>query len=210
MRTPLRIGLLLLLSFALSSNVLASDKGQAAFLKSLIIPGWGQYELGRPKHALAFFSADLLFVGAALSLRNHGTQMRDEYEAFAAAHAGVRGSHGKEFYIDVGNWMNVFEYNEQRLADRSFASLYDTDSEYWMWDSDHNRAHMDQMRVTSDRSLNRVIYAVALIGVNHLVSAFHAGRLDTQSKTERANRVGWQIEPQRIRDGGQLSVRLFW
>jgi len=187
----------------------AGDKGQAAFLKSLVVPGWGQYELGRPKHALAFFSADLLLIGAALSLQNHGRQLRDDYEAFAATHAGVRGSHGKEFYIDVANWLNVYDFNEQRLADRSFASLYDTESEYWSWDSEGNRATMDKMRLTSDRSLNRVIYAVALVGVNHLVSAFHAARLDSQSK-DSDNRMSWRLEPQRVRGGGKLNFSVTW
>ncbi|MBL0060354.1 MAG: SDR family oxidoreductase [bacterium] len=106
-------------------------------------------------------------IGSALSLSHHGHQLRNDYEAFAAAHAGVSGSHGKEFYIDVANWISVFDYNEQRMADRSFGAVYDTETEYWMWDSEGNRARMDEMRLTSDRSLNRVIYAVALIGVNH-------------------------------------------
>ncbi len=197
-------------SIGLSGNLFAKEKGQALFLKSLVVPGWGQYEAGRTTHALAFLSADLLFIGSALSLSHHGRQLRDDYEAFAAAHAGVSGSHGKEFYIDVANWISVFDYNEQRMADRSFGALYDTETEYWMWDSEGNRARMDEMRLTSDRSLNRVIYAVALIGVNHVVSAFHAGRLQSQAKKQNDSRVGWNLTPQHLLGGGQLNFSLQW
>lgn len=201
---------LAVLCLGLLSNAFAKEKGQALFLKSLVIPGWGQFEGGRPKHALAFLSADFLLIGSALSLNHHGKQLRNDYEAFAASHAGVIGSHGKEFYIDVANWISVFDYNEQRMADRSFGAVYDTETEYWMWDSESNRAKMDEMRLTSDRSLNRVIYAVALIGVNHVVSAFHAGRLQSQSKKEAENRVGWNLTPQRLQGGGKLNFTLQW
>jgi hypothetical protein len=188
----------------------AEKKGQAAFLKSLIIPGWGQYENGRPKHALAFLGADLLFLGAALSLNHNGRQLQDDYEAFAVAHAGVTGSHGKDFYIDVANWMNVFDFNDQRMSERNFNAMYDTYTEYWSWDNETNRARMDEMRVDSDRSYNRVIYAIALMGVNHVVSAFHAGRLQSQSSDKSGDRVGWNISPQRVRGGGKVNFSLWW
>ncbi|MCB1059622.1 MAG: hypothetical protein KDB65_05290 [Calditrichaeota bacterium] len=188
----------------------AEKKGQAAFLKSLVIPGWGQYENGRPTHALAFFSADLLFLGAALSLNHNGRQLRDSYEAFAATHAGVIGSHGKDFYVDVANWMNVYDFNDQRMSERNFGALYDTYSEYWSWDSDADRARMDQMRVDSDRSYNRVVFAVALMGVNHIVSAFHAARLQTQMSGKLGENSGWNVTPQRVRGGGKVNFSLWW
>ena len=187
------------------------SKGDAAFLKSLVVPGWGQYELDRPKHALAFFGADLLFIGSALSLNHHGHQLQDDYESFAASNAGVVGSHGKNFYIDVANWPSVFDYNEQRMAERNFDALYDTETEYWAWSSDGERAKMDEMRLQSDRSLNRVIYAVALVGVNHLISAFHAGRLSAQRKAgDHSSRVGWHVSPQSVRAGAGFRVSLWW
>lgn len=211
MRSP-RIALALstILLLGLSTNLFAMEKGQALFLKSLVIPGWGQYEAGRPHHALAFLGADLLLIGSALSLSHHGHQLRNDYEAFAATHAGVTGSHSKEFYIDVANWISVFDYNEQRMADRSFGAIYDTETEYWMWDNEGNRARMDEMRLTSDRSLNRVIYAVALIGVNHVVSAFHAGRLQLQAKKKGDSSLGWNLTPQHLQGGGKLNFSLQW
>lgn len=201
---------LVILCGAMSLPSWAGERGQAAFLKSLVIPGWGQYELGRPKHAVAFFGADLLFIGAALTLSHHGKQLRNDYQAFAAARAGVTGSHPKEFYIDVANWLSVFDYNEQRMADRSFGALYDTETQYWMWSSEADRARMDEMRLDSDRSLNRVIYAVVLVGVNHLVSAFHAGRLAAAQNKGIEPRVGWNLSPEQVRDGAAVNFSLWW
>ncbi|MCL4304530.1 hypothetical protein KJZ99_01300 [bacterium] len=208
-RTPLGVvAVLVLFCHLLSAN--AGERGQAAFLKSLVIPGWGQYELGRPKHALAFFGADLLFIGSALTLQHHGKSLEDDYRAFAATHAGVTGSHSRDFYIDVANWMNVFDYNQQRMAERSFGALYDTETDYWYWRSDADRARMDEMRVQSDRSRNRVIYAVALTGVNHLVSAFHAGRLAAQHEKPSDTGFGWNVAPEKVYDGAGVRLFLWW
>lgn len=209
MRIRLQYVLKVLLVLGLSFPAFAGDKGQAAFLKSLVIPGWGQYELNRPRHAVAFLGSDLLLIGAALSLRHNGLQLRDNYEAFAVSNAGVIGSHGKEFYIDVANWMSVFEYNEQRMAERNFGALYDTETQYWSWGSEADRARMDDMRLDSDRSLNRVIYAVVLIGVNHLVSAFHAGRLAAHAGDVEP-KVGWNVAPDQYNDGGGVHFSLWW
>jgi len=209
MRLRLRRATIALLVLCFALPAVAGDKGQAAFLKSLVIPGWGQYELDRPRHAIAFLGADLLLIGSALTLRHHGLQLRDNYEAFAASNAGVTGSHPREYYIDVANWMNVFDYNEQRMSERNFGALYDTETEYWNWGSEAERARMDEMRLDSDRSLNRVIYAVALIGVNHLVSAFHAGRLAANADRSEP-KLGWNISPDQYRDGGGVHVSLWW
>jgi hypothetical protein len=113
--------------------------------------------------------------------------------------------------------MNVYDYNDQRMADRNYSALYDTESEFWTWDSDHNRASMDEMRVKSERALNRVVYAVALVGVNHLVSAFHAGRLQkTQSNLRdsgdsgRRHPIDLSLSPQSGRSGMGLSLTARW
>lgn len=194
----------------LCSVAFAREPGQALFLKSLLIPGWGQYEAGRTKHALAFLGVDLLLIGSALSLHHHGSQLRDDYKAFASTHARVRGDHNREFYIDVANWMSVYDYNDQRMSERNFGAVYDTDSQYWMWDSEASRSYMDELRLTSDRSLNRVIYAVALIGVNHIVSAFHAGRLQSNAAKSETGHFGWNAHPVTTSDGGKLQFLLWW
>jgi hypothetical protein len=71
MRLSRHIVILLALALCASATH-AQGKGKAAFLKSLVVPGWGQYELNRPKHALAFLATDLLLLGTALGLKSYG------------------------------------------------------------------------------------------------------------------------------------------
>jgi hypothetical protein len=151
--------------------------GSAPFLKSLIIPGWGQYALGQKNAALAFFGTDIILLGGALACQSYGVSTRDDYRAFAAAHAGVQGDHGHGFYVDVGNWMTVEQFNEQRLRDRQFDALYTSASDAWSWDSIDNRDKLKKMRIKSDKSFNGIYYFAGGMILNHLASALHAGRV---------------------------------
>ena len=177
----------------------AEGKGGSSFLQSLLIPGWGQYSLGQKNSALLFISAEVLCLSGILSLRAYGSSARDDYKALAAAHAGVVGDHEHDFYVDVGNWMSVDGYNNQRMLERNFSSLYTSDNDVWNWDSEDNRATMEKTRIRSDRAFNSVIYFAAGMAVNHLASAIHAGRQDAIKQKEDLSE-----------NGSSRKVRLDW
>ena len=172
----------------------AEGKGGSAFLQSLLIPGWGQYSLGQKSTALMFISAEVIFIGGALSLQSYGNSSRDDYEALARVHAGVTGSHSHDYYVDVGNWMTVDDFNNQRMLERNFGSLYSNPDDAWSWDSEGNRADMEKIRIRSDRAFNSIIYFAAGIAVNHLASAIHAGRQSATRKARAALESGHSDE----------------
>ncbi|MFZ5433114.1 MAG: hypothetical protein ACOZB3_04990 [Calditrichota bacterium] len=176
------IALVLALFLPLAANAAERAPGGTAFLKSLLIPGWGQYALGRNNSALAFLGADLALIGGMLTLNSYGNSARDDYKALAAVHAGVIGDHSHDFYVDVGNWMNVDQYNERRLRDRDYDALYTDPEDQWTWDSDHNRSEMEKIRIRSDRAFNSIIYFVGGMVLNHVASAIHAGRMAARQR----------------------------
>lgn len=172
---PTLIVALLLSAFAVPAQA-EGKKGGSAFLQSLVIPGWGQYSLGQKRSALMFISIEALCLSGVLSMRAYGASTRDDYKALAAAHAGVAGDHDHDFYVDVGNWMSVDDFNNQRMLERNFGSIYSDEDEVWNWDTEDNRATMEKIRIRSDRAFNSVIYFAAGMAINHLASAIHAGR----------------------------------
>jgi hypothetical protein len=196
-----RLKIVVVLLLSMSPLVHAQGGGDLAFLQSFLVPGWGQYSLGAKRSAATFFTAELLMLGGILSTRSYGVSTRDDYEALAAAHAGVVGEHGHDFYVDVGNWMSVHEFNQQRLSDREFDRLYSSENDYWAWDSEGNRDRMERLRVNSDQALNSTYYFVGGIILNHLASAVHAGRtLAKMRKTRResefgANSIDYDLQP---------------
>lgn len=190
------IGLLLLFA-----GTAQAERDGSAFFKSLLIPGWGQYSLGHRNTALVFLGSDLIMIGGMLGLRAYGVSARDDYKAIAAVHAGVTGDHDHDFYVDVGNWMTVDDFNERRLQNREYNDLYTSQDDFWAWDSNANRQWMEDTRVRSDRAFNSIIYFAGGLVLNRIVSAIHAGRLDSQqsqSQEPETNRIkketGWQVD----------------
>ncbi len=178
-RITFRGALLLLLLPSLLAAA-PSKPRRGAFLQSLVVPGWGQYSLGRKDAALGFFGTELLMFGGMLTLRSYGSSAKTDYIAMAATYAGVTGDHPHSFYVDVGNWMSVDDFNERRLQERSFGELYTAESDRWEWDSDQHRAEMRNRRIKSDRAYNSVLYLVGGVVLNHVASAIHAGRASAQ------------------------------
>lgn len=203
--------LLLLLVLPASLFAQPSERGRSAFLKSLVVPGWGQYSLGRKNSALGFLGADVMLVGGMLTLSSYGRSTRADYKALASAYAGVVGDHDHDFYVDVANWMTVDEYNERRLQQRDFDALYTSAADYWAWDTEDHRAEMENLRIKSDRAFNNIIYLVGGVVLNHIASAIHAGRLAARLRAQEQADVGplkwdFNVEPVTPSVGIQLRV----
>jgi len=147
------------------------------FLKSLLIPGWGQYSQARKNPALAFFSLETSFWGGLFALRAYGKSLQSDYRAYALDHAGIN-PHGKnhQFYVDISNYSSQTEYNQAQQIQRDYDALYLGPEYYWQWDSAANRETFDRLRVQSDLYINSAIYFAGAIVINHLVSAIDAAR----------------------------------
>jgi hypothetical protein len=189
--------LLLIMVFLTSTLVFGAERraGGTAFLQSLIIPGWGQASLGQKNSALLFAGTELSLIGAVLALKSYSASSRDDYVALAHAYANIQGGHGHDFYVDVGNWMNVDQYNEQRLRDREFDALYTNLADHWQWDSDGHRGQFKKVRIRSDLAKNNVVYVAGALVANHIISALHAGRT-AAVRQQRAGRglSSWNLQ----------------
>lgn len=179
----------------LTSEAKDARRGGSAFFKSLVVPGWGQLELGQKSAALTFFGTEVALVGGMLALNSYGRAGRADYHSLAAAYAGVVGDHNHDFYVDVGNWMNVDEYNERRLRDRQFDALYTSPEDRWYWDSEEHRGQMERARVRSDGAFNKIFYLVGGLAINHIASAIHAGRAQTTQHKQASilSPRGWNV-----------------
>jgi hypothetical protein len=170
------LSLCLLATSTLGAERKGSRERGNAFLKSLVVPGWGQLSSGHKSTATLFALSELTLLGTMYASHYRGVAKRTDYKAYAAQYAGVVGSHPHDFYVDVGNWENVDGYNEQRLKDREFDQLYTDASDRWQWDSNEHRVRMKKIRVQSDEAFNAIYYLVGGLILNHIASAIHAGR----------------------------------
>ncbi|MFQ6114244.1 MAG: DUF5683 domain-containing protein [bacterium] len=151
------------------------SKGRA-FLQSLIIPGWGQHYAESRTMFKVFLASEVLLWGTFLGFTTWSNWLEDDYQTFAVTHAGINlEGKPKQYFVDIGNFDDIFEYNQAQLRDRDVNDLYRESEEFfWRWDSEENRLKFEDMRIRSDRAANRADLTLAAIFTNHLISAIHA------------------------------------
>lgn len=151
--------------------------GLAVFY-SLLLPGMGELYVGEYAVGKYFTIAEGMLWLTYASFETYGTWLRDDARDFARTHAAIQ-TEGKDqqFFVDIGNFLTVRDYNERKLRDREPEKLYDVNTHYWEWASDADRASYRRQRIAHDRMFNNNKFVVAAVIVNHIVSAVNAGRL---------------------------------
>lgn len=146
---------------------------------SLLLPGMGELYSGEFGSGKYFLIAEgvLWITFAAFELT--GNALRDDSRVFATSHAGVL-SAGKDdqFYVDIGNFPSLADYNDKKLRDREPSRLYDGALGYgWQWESEAARLTFRDQRVRSENMYNNQKFVVAGILINHVASAINAVRV---------------------------------
>lgn len=169
-----------------SSNV-ARDIGRneksdfLAVMYSLILPGMGEWYAGNfSKGKYPFITESVLWLGYT-GFNLYGNWTRDDGRTFARQHAGVSLS-GKDdgYFVDIGNFMDIYEYNQKKLKDRTLSEVYSEDPTAgyaWKWDSDANRQTFKDSRIFSDELYNGSRFVILALIANRVWSAVQAALL---------------------------------
>ncbi|MGC8897670.1 MAG: hypothetical protein ACP5JH_00925 [Bacteroidota bacterium] len=164
-----------------TSNWLSGNEDRkwvlGAALLSLAVPGAGQWYASDKQSALIFLGTEAtLWLGYA-AVDAYGRWTQTGARMFAVQHAGIDPvGKSDQFFVDIGNFMSVYDYNEKKLRDRALSKVYDPSQGYfWQWDNVGSRSSYRSMRVTADAAFNATKFIIAGIIVNHIVSAIHAG-----------------------------------
>lgn len=149
-----------------------------AALYSLALPGMGELYAGSFSSGRYFLAAEGLLWLTYTVFQVRADALRDDSRAFAMAHAGIT-LQGKndQYFVDIGNFLNIEEYNQKKLRDRDADKVYDPALGYaWQWDSDPSRSAFRDQRVASDNMYNNRKFVVAAVLINHVASAINAAR----------------------------------
>jgi hypothetical protein len=214
-RTDLQVQLFGLRSFSPSPLTPLQDVSTAspsrksvglAALYSLILPGMGEWYAGGFSSGKYFLVAEGGLWLTYTAFNVYGDALRDDSRSFAVAHAGVQTA-GKndQFFVDIGNFMSVSEYNDKKLRDRSLDRLYDPAQGYaWQWDSDLSRSTYRGQRVSSDNVYNNRKFVVAAVIINHVASAINAARSAISRNKELTDRADLLVGAQVMGVPGQV------
>ncbi len=195
-----------------SSQISGYKSKGRAFLQSLILPGWGQYYARSHTMLKVFVASEVVLWGTYAGFTAWSNWLEDDYRTFAVTHAGVD-LDGKSagYFVDIGNFIDIAEYNQAQLRDRDLSALYPESEEFfWRWDSEANRRRFEDLRIRSDRASNRADLTVAMILVNHLVSAIQATLAVHHYNQRQASKdIGFNIEVDGYAENRRVTLTLF-
>jgi hypothetical protein len=190
-----------------------TKKNQAlAVVYSLLLPGMGELYADRFDNGRYSLVAEAALWLTYASFQQYGTWLQGDARSFASAHAGaVPSGKDDQFYVNLGNFSNVYDYNDKKLRDRNISEVYDPSQRYfWNWDSDVSRQRFRSLRISSDKVINNSRFVIGAIVVNHILSALNAARLVRHFNKNADEAFGtWQVEPNMIGGLGKVDgVRL--
>ncbi|RLA89746.1 MAG: hypothetical protein DRG58_04160 [Deltaproteobacteria bacterium] len=177
-----------------ADSLISTRQARILLLKSALLPGWGEHSLGLHRRGYVLNGSELVFWIGYAAINYFGHSAEKDMQAYAARHAGID-THGKDiyYYTDIGNYLDIYAYNEQKLRYRQFSALYPETPEYfWAWDSDAARRKFDKQRYNSQQLLHAAGFALGGLVLNRIVSmidviALTKDRLETPPGTVRAS-----------------------
>jgi len=145
-------------------------------VKSLVLPGWGEYSVDNQIRGRIFVLSETVLLLAILGSYSVSKRQDAEFRAYASEHAGISPiGKDRQFWVDIGNYSSLLEFNEEHLRWRDFNALYeDNDTWTWAWDSNDNRERFENMRIASDSWMLRGSFFIGGVVLNHIVSAIDA------------------------------------
>lgn len=162
-----------------STTVRRSKKSPGlAFIYGLLIPGMGHVYADRFSSGKYFMisEATIWLTYAAFSI--YGNWLLDDAYSYATTHAGITvGDKAKDdkFFIDIANYSNVDEYNNEKLRFGEYEKLYYPEQGYgFYWNNDVERRIYRADKIGGDRTLNDRLFIVGAVLINHLISGISA------------------------------------
>jgi hypothetical protein len=194
------------LTITYQNPVLTPDKKSpaTAVFYSLLLPGLGEWYVDRFDLGKYSLMSEAGLWLSYYSLQRYGTWIRDDARQYAIVHANAQvAGKNDQYFVDLGNFNDTYEYNEKKLIDRTPERLYDVDQGYyWQWDTDENRKTYRSLRVSSEKVFNNSKFIIGAVIVNHLISAINAARLARNYNTERDSELSyWRMESSLLGSG---------
>lgn len=168
-------------------------KAGLAIIYSLILPGMGELYAGDYDSGIYFTIADAVFWGGVAGLNLYGNWKEDSYRSFAQSNGDVN-LNGKDekYFADIGNYIDIYEYNKVQELSRNFNAIYNEDTHFWQWEDNSQRSEYRSMWTSSENAYNNVRFAVGALILNRVVSAINAVRL-VSAYNKRIENDTWNV-----------------
>ncbi len=178
-----------------------------AILYSLVLPGMGELYAEGYESGKYFTMAEAALWITYGGMRYYSNRQRDNYYAYAESYGGVRDMGGKsgDFHADIGNYLNIDDFNDDMAKQGQFAKMYDPSTHYWNWRSNAERKGYRELWTSSESWGNNLRFVVGGMILNRIASAINAVRL--VSRYNKGVETTWNFWfDYDLRQGGGISL----
>lgn len=163
----------------------AQDYELNPFIKSALVPGWGERAMKNNTRARFFSNIEISLWTICVGTYTYAYHSKNEYESYAAKYAGVnvKGKNHK-YWVDIGNYIDIEEHNAEHLRWRNFDEIY-TEKSQWEWESLDRMENFENRRIKSDILFKSGGYVIGAIVLNHILSSIDALYLLRINKIEQ-------------------------
>ena len=164
-----------------------------AIIYSLLLPGMGELYAGDYSMGKYFTIADAVSWGFVAGFNIHGNNQADNYKAFAKTNAGVNPD-GKDdnYFADIGNYLNIDDFNLEREQLRRFNEAYNVDTHHWKWENNTVREEYRAIWTNSEESFDKIQFAVGALVINRIISAINAARTVGRHNS-KVDELSWNV-----------------
>ncbi len=193
------------------SETVRRPKPGMAFLRSMIIPGWGHYYVNKNNWTRGKFhlAADAVLIISYLSLHSYTNHLQNDMLTYAATYSGtdIRNK-SREFQLNVANYDSRTQYNDYMERSRNWNQIYsETPDYYWSWQSNQDRLHYLEMKDKYDRTKQQLPTLITLMVANRLVSGISA-YLRARKADRNLPTVAFTIPSQFGTNGVQANITI--
>lgn len=158
---------------------------KAIFL-SLLVPGGGEFYVGSKAKGRIFLGVEASLWASFFGFRTYGAWIKNDYQSYAAVHAGVDlEGKSEDFFEDINFYASRDEYNQlARLYQREEASVYPENSLWnWHWESPESQRYYRKLRNRSESAYRKALFMLGLSAANRVLSV-----IDTIREVRKYNR----------------------
>jgi len=175
-------------------NSSGKKKAGLAVLYSVLLPGMGELYANNFSSGKYFTIADGVLWGFVFGFNSYASGMENNYKNFADSYGSAKVA-GKDenYFVNVGLYMNIDDYNRVKELERSYADVYPKDKYYWKWDTQQQRKEFRKMWKSSENAYNNIRFAAGALILNRIASAINAVRSVSRYNKNLQDGYSWNI-----------------
>lgn len=165
-----------------------------AMLYSALLPGMGELYGGDYGFGKFLTIADGVLWISYIGVNSYANSMEDNYKSYATSigSANVEGKDGK-YFADIGNYLDIDQYNNRQELDRNFKEVYDETTHYWKWAGQAERTEYRGMWKSSETAYNNLRFIVGGLILNRVISIINAVRITARHNNNLKEELDWDL-----------------